>query len=64
VYHALGNVLSNWMVPVHQAFVQLALRPALALGLTILLASSSYSLLEKPFLRLKQRFAHVVSRPV
>ena len=64
VYHALGNVLSNRIVPVHQAFVQLALRPIIALGLTILLASASYSVLEKPFLRLKQRFARVDSRPI
>ncbi len=64
VYHALGNVLSNRIHPVHQAFVQLALRPIIALGLTILLASASYSVLEKPFLRLKQRFARVDSRPI
>jgi peptidoglycan/LPS O-acetylase OafA/YrhL len=34
------------------------------LALTILLATASYRWLESPFLRLKERFAHVQSRPV
>jgi peptidoglycan/LPS O-acetylase OafA/YrhL len=34
------------------------------LALTILLAAVSYRWLESPFLRLKERFAHVQSRPV
>src|SRR6185312_6201578 len=34
------------------------------LALTILLAATSYRWLESPFLRLKERFAHVQSRPV
>lgn len=40
-------------------------RPRLivALPLTILLATLSYYLLERPFLRLKLRFTHVASRP-
>jgi peptidoglycan/LPS O-acetylase OafA/YrhL len=64
VYHALGNVLSNMLIPVHAAFIQLALRPTAALAVTILLASTSYQVLEKPFLKLKSRFAHIDSRPV
>jgi len=64
VYHALGNVLSNKVIPVHTAFVQLALRPASALAITILLAAISYAVLEKPFLKVKRRFAHIDSRPV
>jgi peptidoglycan/LPS O-acetylase OafA/YrhL len=34
------------------------------LSLTIVLAAASYRWLESPFLRLKERFAHVQSRPV
>lgn len=64
VYHALGNVLSNMLIPVHTDFIQLALRPASALAITMLLASISYAVLETPFLKLKKRFAHIDSRPV
>ena len=35
-----------------------------ALAFTIMLAAASYRWLESPFLRLKERFAHVQSRPV
>jgi len=64
VYHALGNVLSNKLIPVHDSFLLLALRPTAALAITMLLAAVSYAVLEKPFLKLKRRFAHVESRPV
>ena len=64
VYHALGNVLSNMLIPVHTAFIQLALRPLAAFAITLGLASVSYAVLESPFLKLKKRFSHVHSRPV
>jgi peptidoglycan/LPS O-acetylase OafA/YrhL len=64
VYQALGNHLSDKLIPVHTAFIQLALRPVSALAITLVLASVSYALLEKPFLHLKERFAHIHSRPV
>jgi peptidoglycan/LPS O-acetylase OafA/YrhL len=64
VYHALGNVLSNMLIPVHTEFIQLALRPVAALAITMLLAAISYAVLETPFLKLKKRFAHIDSRPV
>jgi peptidoglycan/LPS O-acetylase OafA/YrhL len=37
---------------------------ALGFVLTVALAAASYRWLESPFLRLKERFAHVQSRPV
>ena len=64
VYHALGNVLSDMLIPVHTDFLQLAFRPVSALAITMLLASVSYAVLEMPFLKLKRRFAHIESRPV
>jgi peptidoglycan/LPS O-acetylase OafA/YrhL len=64
VYHALGNVLSGAIIRVHSSFLELALRPIAALAITILLAAASYAFLETPFLKLKQRFAHIRSRPV
>lgn len=64
VYHPLGNFLSGKLIPIHTAFLQLALRPILALAFTIALAATSYAILEKPFLKLKSRFAHISSRPV
>jgi peptidoglycan/LPS O-acetylase OafA/YrhL len=64
VYHALANDLSNMVIPVHTAFIQLALRPVSAMAITVILASISYTVLETPFLKLKKRFAHVDSRPV
>jgi peptidoglycan/LPS O-acetylase OafA/YrhL len=64
VYHALANDLSNMLIPVHTAFIQLALRPVVALAITMVLASISYAVLETPFLKLKKRFAHIDSRPV
>lgn len=64
IYQVLGNLLSNRVIPVHALFLQLALRPLLALAITILLASASYAFLETPFLKLKKRFTHVKSRPI
>jgi peptidoglycan/LPS O-acetylase OafA/YrhL len=64
VYHALGNLLSGMLIPVHTAFIQLALRPVAALAITIVMAAISYAVLETPFLKLKKRFAHIDSRPV
>lgn len=64
VYHPLGNLLSSKVIPVHTAFLQLALRPTVALGITIILAATSYAVLETPFLKLKTRFTHIDSRPV
>ena len=41
-----------------------ALREIIALGLTVAVSAVSYAVLEKPFLKLKERFTRVRSRPV
>jgi peptidoglycan/LPS O-acetylase OafA/YrhL len=50
-------------LPEH-SFLRAALRECLSLGLTIAVAAISYAFLETPFLRLKERFTRVRSRPV
>jgi peptidoglycan/LPS O-acetylase OafA/YrhL len=64
VYHELGRLLSTKIIPMDRSLVGLALRPSVVLGITILLASTSYAVLEKPFLKIKKRFARIDSRPV
>jgi peptidoglycan/LPS O-acetylase OafA/YrhL len=43
---------------------QLLAVKALGFGMTVLLALASYRWVESPFLRIKDRFATVLSRPV
>lgn len=64
VYHALAMVLTDKLMPTHTHFRQLVLRETIALAATVSLASASYALLEKPFLRIKRRFELIGSRPV
>jgi peptidoglycan/LPS O-acetylase OafA/YrhL len=64
VYHALGDFFADHVITVHAGLLRMVLRIPVAMGFTIALAASSYTLLEKPFLKLKKRFAHVDSRPV
>jgi peptidoglycan/LPS O-acetylase OafA/YrhL len=64
VYHALGMVLTDKSMPTHTHSRQLVLRETIALAATVSLASASYALLEKPFLRIKKRFQLIGSRPV
>ncbi len=64
VFHILGLLISDHVV--HDQTVSLmryALRVGIALTATILMAAISFRWLETPFLNLKQRFTHVLSRP-
>ena len=55
-------------VSVRAGEVHTLLGPALVLGaslvVTVLISALSYSLLEKPFLRMKHKFTFIRSRPV
>lgn len=60
VWHTLCVFLVFKVAWLNHAF----LAQGASLALTIAAAAMSYSFLEKPFLRLKQRFTHVESRPI
>jgi len=63
VFHILGLMTSDYTVQ-HQdsSLGRYLFRNAVALAVTIVLASISYRLLESPFLTLKRRFTRVASR--
>lgn len=64
VYHVLGLMISDYVVPNAEASLgKYMLRVAIALALTLTFAAASFRWLETPFLSLKQRFTHVLSRP-
>ncbi len=63
VFHILGLLISDYLV--HNSSASLGrylFRLAVALAIAILLAALSFRWLESPFLTLKQRFTHVLSR--
>lgn len=64
VFHILGLLISDYAVT-HQtsSLSRYAFRLLFALAATIAMAAISYRWLETPFLNLKQRFTHVLSRP-
>jgi peptidoglycan/LPS O-acetylase OafA/YrhL len=63
VVHVLGLYCAGRLLhPVSLAGV--GAQSVAGLAVTIALAAASYRWLETPFLRLKERFAHVQSRPV
>ncbi len=65
IYHFLGYRLAGVLLPGSMThFRWLLLRESVAFAITVLLASVSYALLEKPFLNLKKRFELIGSRPV
>jgi peptidoglycan/LPS O-acetylase OafA/YrhL len=64
VFHVLGLLISNYAVHDQTAnLFRYSLRVLVALTATIAMAAVSYRWLETPFLGLKQRFTHVLSRP-
>ena len=64
VFHVLGLTISDLTVRDHTAnLLRYSMRVGVALTATILMAALSYRWLEMPFLSLKQRFTHVLSRP-
>ncbi|HEY4930892.1 MAG TPA: acyltransferase [Terriglobales bacterium] len=64
VFHVLGLLISDHAIHDQTASLfRYALRVGVALTFTIAMAAVSYRWLETPFLGLKQRFTHVLSRP-
>jgi peptidoglycan/LPS O-acetylase OafA/YrhL len=64
VFHVLALTISDYVVPNQTAnLARYGLRVFVALALTIMMAAISYRWLEAPFLKLKQRFTYVLSRP-
>jgi peptidoglycan/LPS O-acetylase OafA/YrhL len=68
VYHALGIHLAYQLTNAYVSTERLLVYPATALLLSLVvtvgIAMVSYQFLEKPFLRLKERFTFITSRPV
>ncbi|MGC2697856.1 MAG: acyltransferase [Candidatus Angelobacter sp.] len=63
VVHEFAHFCASRLIPASRP-LQVMAQSFLGLTFTILLAAASYHWLESPFLRLKERFAHVQSRPV
>lgn len=64
LFHLLGVMLADDVLMIPGGLKRGLLRIILSLGFTVGLATLSYHFLEAPFLRMKNRFARVQSRPV
>jgi len=63
VFHFLAISVATRVIPWGPPELYYPARAALALALTVVVASASYYVVERPFLKLKSRFALVPSRP-
>ncbi|HET9837582.1 MAG TPA: acyltransferase [Candidatus Angelobacter sp.] len=63
VLHEFAHLCAQRLIPAAAPF-RVIVQSALGFALTVALAAASYRWLESPFLRRKERFAHVQSRPV
>jgi peptidoglycan/LPS O-acetylase OafA/YrhL len=63
VIHEFAHLLARQIFPAASP-LRVLMQSGISLALTVALAAASYRWLETPFLRLKERYAHVRSRPV
>jgi peptidoglycan/LPS O-acetylase OafA/YrhL len=64
VYHQMCIWITDKILHVPNGVLHMCLREVVAFGITVAVSAVSYTVLEKPFLRLKRKFAYVDSRPV
>jgi peptidoglycan/LPS O-acetylase OafA/YrhL len=64
VYHQMCIWITDKYLHVRNGVLHMCVREVVALALTIVVSAISYTLLERPFLNLKQKFAYVNSRPI
>ena len=62
VFHIFGNVFRSALAQTGLGRWATLIGASIALGMSVLVAHLSFQYFEGPFLRLKQRFAHVLSR--
>jgi peptidoglycan/LPS O-acetylase OafA/YrhL len=63
VIHEFGHLLARQIFPAASP-MRVLMQSGISLAITVVLAAASYRWLETPFLRLKERYAYVRSRPV
>lgn len=64
VYHQMCIWITDRILRVRNGVLHMCLREVVAFAITVGVSAISYAVLEKPFLRLKRKFAYVDSRPV